>query len=117
MSKTNKQKAYKSGIFAELIVMFWYFLKGYRLLKWRHKTPLGEIDLIMKRRNTIHFIEVKKRKTLNEAAFCFMPQQKKRILNAANLFLAKNSYQNTQIHYILACVNKKYRSQFIKIIV
>ncbi|GHF15607.1 hypothetical protein GCM10017044_07230 [Kordiimonas sediminis] len=38
-------------------------MKGYKILARRYKTPVGEIDLIVKRKNTVIAVEVKARKT------------------------------------------------------
>ncbi len=60
MSRT-REKAEKRGHFAELVALTYLRLKGYRLLAQRFKSPQGEVDLIMRRRDVTAFIEVKAR--------------------------------------------------------
>ncbi|MFZ4541714.1 MAG: YraN family protein [Rickettsiales bacterium] len=46
---------------AEYAALAYLTLKCYRLVAMRYKTGGGEIDLIMRRRKTILFVEVKAR--------------------------------------------------------
>lgn len=85
----DKTKVYQSGLRAEFLASLWLRLKGYRLIETRYKTPGGEIDLIVKRKNHFSFVEVKYRQTLDLAAFSLSTHQKKRINKAALYWLAK----------------------------
>ena len=57
MAKVDRIKAYKKGHSIERLAALYLTLKGYKILKTRYKTPLGEIDLIVRRKNQIVFIE------------------------------------------------------------
>jgi len=57
-------------------------IKGYRFIASRYKTPVGEIDLIMKRGRMIVFIEVKARQTQRSALESVTQRQKSRIFRA-----------------------------------
>ena len=57
----SREKAEKHGHVAEFVALMYLRLKGYRLLAQRFKTPQGEVDLIMRRRDVTAFIEVKAR--------------------------------------------------------
>jgi putative endonuclease len=62
MTKTaNRQQRYKKGRWAELYAAAYLFCRGYRILAWRYKAKVGEIDLIARRGNMLIFIEVKAR--------------------------------------------------------
>jgi putative endonuclease len=61
--------------------------KGYRILAKRFRTPVGEIDLVVRRRNLLVFVEVKARATLDEAAYAVTPRQQRRIIDAAQTWL------------------------------
>src|SRR5215470_12679444 len=61
--------AFQTGISAESRAAALLFAKGYRVLAKRFRTPHGEIDLIVRRRNLLAFVEVKARATLDDAAF------------------------------------------------
>ncbi len=71
------------GAVAEMIAAVWLMLKGYRILGWRHRTRLGEIDLIAVRGRRIAFVEVKKRRTIEDAQASISDWQTARIGNAA----------------------------------
>lgn len=51
-----------------------------------YKTPIGEIDSVMRKGKTLIFVEVKTRPTLNEALESLRHAQQKRILKTALWF-------------------------------
>lgn len=79
---------YQDGLWAESAAAFIFRLKGYRIIAQRYKTPVGEIDLIVKRGRMVAFVEVKYRRSLREALECLTPSMKGRITNAARHFIA-----------------------------
>jgi putative endonuclease len=79
--------AFKTGLSAESRAAAYLMAKGYRILAKRFRSPYGEIDLVVKRRNLVAFVEVKARATLDEAAFAVTPHQQARIINAAQAWL------------------------------
>ena len=83
----SRRKAYKAGRGAERLAAFWLRLKGYRIVATGYKTPVGEIDLIVKRGGVLAFVEVKVRPTRREAADAISPRQQDRIARAAGWFL------------------------------
>ncbi len=82
---------YQKGLCAEWWVMFRLTLKGYRILHWRYKTKVGEIDIIARRGETVAFIEVKQRRTIEEALFCLTPSMRRRISQAAKHYISKGA--------------------------
>jgi putative endonuclease len=58
----SRQEAERRGHLAEALAAFSLQLRGYRILARRHRTRLGEIDLIVKRGAIIAFVEVKARR-------------------------------------------------------
>jgi putative endonuclease len=76
------------GRFAEARCALGLRLKGYRILARRHRSRVGEIDIIARRGGTLAFIEVKARQSLEEALESVSARQRARIRNAAELFLA-----------------------------
>lgn len=83
-------KAYRRGVFAETLVALWLRLKGYRIVGQRYKTPVGEIDLIALKGRQLVFIEVKRRRTMEDAAWTIPTRQRRRIIRAAQYWLAGN---------------------------
>jgi putative endonuclease len=84
----RRQSAFKFGVSAEGRAALLLAAKGYRELARRWKSPLGEVDLVMRRGRTIVFVEVKARARLDDAAWAVLPRQQRRIVGAAEAWLA-----------------------------
>jgi putative endonuclease len=82
--------AFRLGISAESRAAAYLVAKGYRILARRWRCPLGEIDIIARRRQTLIFVEVKARERLDDAAEAVTPRQRMRIAGAAEAWLASN---------------------------
>lgn len=84
----------QSGIWAEFLARTLFFFKGYRIVAKNYVTgkgtTAGEIDFIAKKSKTIIFVEVKKRKTIENASYAISTTQQQRIINGAKSFIAKN---------------------------
>ena len=89
--KTKRQKREHKGRLAESWASLFLRLKGYHVLKSRYKTPLGEIDLILKKGNTLIFCEVKARDSLKQGLEALSSHQRKRIIKGAQYFQAHHS--------------------------
>ena len=83
-----RQKAYRSGVLAESLVALLLRLKVHRIVARRFKTPVGEIDLVALKGRRLAFIEVKRRKTREDAAWTLPARQRRRIVRAAQYWLA-----------------------------
>jgi len=89
-AKTNRQKrsyqmAEFAGKVADFLIYLRYLMRGFRLIHWRHRTPFGEIDLVMRKGAHIRFIEVKYRKRHHRADSPVTPIQMARLQRAARL--------------------------------
>ena len=82
--------AFRTGLSAESRAAAWLIARGYRILARRFRSRVGEIDIIVRRRNLVAFIEVKARASLDEAAYAVTPQQQQRIIAAAAAWLVQN---------------------------
>jgi len=80
--------AFRLGLSAESRAAMLLLAKGYRIAARRFKTPFGEIDIVARRRNALVFVEVKARDRADEAAAAVTERGKRRILSAAELWLA-----------------------------
>lgn len=67
--------------------MIYLTLKGYRILAWRYKTPVGEVDIIARRGGTLAFVEVKLRPDPETALYAITPRAQQRIIRAASHFM------------------------------
>ena len=86
----DRRSAYRHGHFAEAAAAALLLSKGYRLIARRYKTPLGEIDLIVKRGRLIAFVEVKARNVERDALESVGRFGERRIVDASDLWLAKH---------------------------
>jgi putative endonuclease len=86
----DRRTSEEAGRTAELIALWYLRLKGWRLLRHRYKSHAGEVDLVMRRGGVTAFIEVKSRKSLDEAVESVSPRQARRISAAARGFLAED---------------------------
>jgi putative endonuclease len=78
------------GSCAETLAAWSLRLRGYRILARRYRTPLGEIDLVVRRGGLLAFVEVKARPDLEQALCALGPQQRDRTRRAAELFLLRH---------------------------
>lgn len=85
----KRKRAQRWGTISEWIAAASLFLKGYRILAMRHKTKLGEVDIIARKKDLIIMVEVKARRTIEEAYDAVTHASQKRIENAGDLWLAK----------------------------
>jgi len=83
-----RQAAFRLGVSAEGRAALLLKAKGYREMARRWKSPVGEVDLVVRRGRTIVFVEVKARPRLDDAAWSVLPRQKRRIVAAAEAWLA-----------------------------
>lgn len=83
----GRRAAYRRGRRAERLAGWWLRLKGYRVVARQVRTPVGEIDLIVRRGRILAFVEVKRRDALATAAAAIGPRQRQRIARAAEHFL------------------------------
>jgi putative endonuclease len=86
--RPERVKAFKLGLSAESRAAMLLIAKAYRIVARRWKTPLGEIDIVARRRRTLVFAEVKARASHDEAAEAISERSRRRIVAAAELWLA-----------------------------
>jgi putative endonuclease len=79
----KRQRAERGGRRAEAIAALWLQLKGWRILARRVRTPVGEVDLIVKRGRTLAFVEVKARADEAEIARSLDDWRLRRVAAAA----------------------------------
>jgi putative endonuclease len=87
---SERRRAERRGRAAELFAALYLMAKGYRPLAWRVKTGRGEIDLIMRFRRDIIFVEVKTRSDIDAALFSITGIKARRTVDAARIWLSQN---------------------------
>ncbi len=78
-----------SGRNAEWRAALYLMLKGYRILGFRLKTPVAEIDLLALRGKTLAVVEVKQRLALEAALECVTFDQRDRLRRAGQMIAAR----------------------------
>jgi putative endonuclease len=89
MTAAMRRRAYARGRRGERIAAWWLRLKGYRVLAQGFRCPVGEIDLVARRGNTLAIVEVKHRESLIVAGEAIGARQRRRIRRAAEHFLQR----------------------------
>ncbi|HUB85022.1 MAG TPA: YraN family protein [Rhizomicrobium sp.] len=85
----TRRKAEQRGRASEVWAAALLLAKLYRILGWRVRTPVGEIDLIARAPNgLVCFVEVKARGDVLGAAQSLGARQQRRIVHAASHYLA-----------------------------
>lgn len=90
MAEKSRQRAERAGRRAEIAALWFLRLKGYRLVARRYKSPVGEVDLIMRKGGVTAFIEVKARATIDDAVIAVTTHQARRISAAARSFMGRD---------------------------
>ncbi|TAL33863.1 MAG: YraN family protein [Alphaproteobacteria bacterium] len=88
---TARKTGHRKGLDAETIAALYLRCKGYRILERRFRTPKGEIDIIAKRGGAVAFVEVKLRKTHEDAAEAVHRINQERVRQAAALYLMRHT--------------------------
>ena len=90
--RTAKRAALGRGRLAEAIAAWSYRLQGFRLLERQLRTPVGEIDLVLRRGRLLVFVEVKYRASCDDALDAVTSRQRERIMRAAEYWLARHPH-------------------------
>ena len=88
--RPERQVAFAFGLSAESRAAAYLIAKGYRIVARRFRSPVGEIDIVARRRGTLIFVEVKARERLDDAAEAVIVRQQRRIIAAAEMWLASH---------------------------
>ncbi len=94
--RTERQAAFRVGISAESRAAAFLIAKGFRILARRWRGPVGEIDIVARRRGLLVFVEVKARATIDDAAWSVTDRQRSRIVAAAEAWLAAHPDQSVR---------------------
>ena len=116
--KAERRRAYRWGIHAEQLAGWYLRAKGYRILAGRSRNPLGEIDILARRGNTLAAVEVKARKTFEQCEESIAPWKQQRIARAMEMWLASASmvagWQNYAIRFDVIWITPWHWPRHIK---
>jgi putative endonuclease len=88
--RTDRRRAERRGRAMEAVAACYLMCKGYRLLARRVRLASGELDLVVRRGNTIAFVEVKTRRDPADALRSINRAKGRRIHGAARSWLSRN---------------------------
>lgn len=88
-SGRKRQEAEARGRDGERRAAWWLWLRGWRILDRRVRTPAGEVDIVARRGNLVAFVEVKTRKTAAELDFAIDERRLARVAAAAELLMPR----------------------------
>jgi putative endonuclease len=86
--RAARQAAFRKGVTAESRAAAYFVRHGYVIAAQRFKSAVGEVDIVARRGRELVFVEVKARHRLDDAAWSVTPRQQKRIIAAAEAWLA-----------------------------
>jgi len=86
----DRRAAFERGLSAESRAAMLMVAKGYRIVARRWRSPVGEIDIVARRRNLLVFVEVKARDREDDAAEAVTLRQQQRLIAAAEAWLSRN---------------------------
>jgi putative endonuclease len=102
----RKRLAWRFGRLGEAICSWRLRLSGYRVIARNVRTPFGELDLVARRGGTIAFIEVKARAG-DDAIEALMPRQQRRIVRAAEMFLADKPSAAVDVRFDVMIIGRR----------
>lgn len=86
-----RRASYLKGIFAEFYCILFLLAKGYSILSRRYTGGRCEVDIVVRRGNTLVFVEVKARATSEAALATVTTHKQQRIQQAARAFISLRS--------------------------
>ena len=108
----NGSAAQRDGAKAERMVMWYLVFRGYRLLEHNYTVGHKEIDLIMRKRGMIAFVEVKARRKIDGR---FPPHlsvdavKRKNVVSAAKVYVLREKLSGFILRFDVAEVDLSSR--------
>jgi putative endonuclease len=88
----RRRATFARGRFAEALALLWLVLRGYRPLARRFSAAGGEVDLIVRRGDTVVFVEVKARGRMDDALEAITREKRRRFSRAARAWLSRHPW-------------------------
>lgn len=86
---SDRKAAENRGRDGERRAAWWLWLRGWRILDRRVRTPAGEVDLVVRKGNLVAFVEVKTRATGAELDFAIDERRLRRVAAAAEYLMSR----------------------------
>ncbi|MBO1324186.1 YraN family protein [Acetobacter sp. TBRC 12305] len=115
---TRGRAAYQDGFAAEENACTLLAKAGWTILLRRVRTRRGEIDIVARKATAICFVEVKKRRSLQDAAFSLSSAQSQRLFRAAECVLQQNPHWRYQeLRFDLIIQDDQGRTEWLEDII
>jgi putative endonuclease len=85
----SRRAAETRGRDGERRAAWWLWLRGWKILDRRVRTPAGEVDLVARKDNLVAFVEVKTRATAAELDFAIDERRLSRVAAAAEYLMPR----------------------------
>ncbi|EHS51393.1 UPF0102 protein yraN [Rhizobium sp. PDO1-076] len=85
----SRIRAERHGRFSEYLAALFLLTRGYRLMAFRYRTKVGEIDIVARRGDLVAFVEVKARRDLMAGVDAVGFASQKRIRAAGDQWLRR----------------------------
>lgn len=89
-SVESRRRAWRFGRRAEALARWRLRLCGWRIVASNWRSPAGEIDIVARRGALLAFVEVKARASVRDETAQPGARQRRRIVRAAEMFLARH---------------------------
>ena len=92
--------------------------RGYRILELNHRTPLGEIDIVARDRETIVFVEVKSRRSdrFGHPKWAVTPAKQRKISMAALYYLKSTGQMERKARFDVVAIRRSGRRAEVEIV-
>ncbi|MGE7370112.1 YraN family protein [Neorhizobium sp. NPDC001467] len=112
--RQDRRRAERRGHWAEYLAALFLVLKGYRVLAMRYRTRGGEIDLIVRSRNLVVFVEVKARRQAGLAIDAVGYETQNRIRSASHQWLSRrqDTHRLTLRYDVIAVLPGRFPQHF-----
>lgn len=113
--KSVRQKADRDGRRAEAFAALYLRCRFHSICHMRYKTPVGEIDIISKRGNTIYITEVKYRNSQLSMASALEMVSQQRLVSATEFFISRNpALAHHSYRFDIVFISKGHWPKYIK---
>lgn len=82
--------AYQKGVDAEALAEAYFKKAKYKILARRYKTKFGEVDLVLLKDDVVVFVEVKRRRNLEDSLYAVTSKNRQRVEQAALYFISQH---------------------------
>jgi putative endonuclease len=110
----RSKQAFADGVRQEFLAALMLRAKLYSVLGTRLRTPFGEVDILAAKNGALIIVEVKSRNSVSASAEAISPQQRERLIRAAQYLAPRYKFDNATIRMDAFLFAPKQFPQHIK---